>query len=125
MKKSVIIGLVVGILLISSAVIYFSTYHPGTTEKNNSVQTSGPSEYIIEMRDLAFNPSEITIKVGDTVNWNNLDTVPHTITSDSGTELNSPTIMVGTSYSHVFNVIGNYSYHDSIQTSMRGKIIVG
>ena len=32
----------------------------------------------------AFSPATLTVKVGTTVTWTNKDSVPHTITSDSG-----------------------------------------
>ena len=35
------------------------------------------------MRQIAFDPPEITIHVGETVTWTNMDIVPHTATSGS------------------------------------------
>jgi len=78
----------------------------------------------VEIKDFAFNPSEITIKAGETVTWTNGDSAPHTITSDSGTELASDPINNGQSYSHTFDKAGEYDYHCSIHTMMKGKVIV-
>jgi len=37
----------------------------------------------ISIMNFAFNPSDVTINVGDTVTWTNNDPVTHTTTSDS------------------------------------------
>ena len=35
---------------------------------------------------------KIKLKIGDTVVWTNMDSMPHTVTSDSGSEIASSTI---------------------------------
>ena len=66
----------------------------------------------------------VAINVGDTVIWTNRDTVAHSVMSDSGSELQSPVLQTGDSYSHTFNVAGTYSYHCSIHPSMKGTVNV-
>ncbi len=71
-----------------------------------------------------FVPSDITVAVGDTVTWHNLDSsLTHTITSDNGswTELTLPG---GGTVSRVFNVVGDYSYHCRPHPSMVGVVRV-
>jgi len=115
--------LVILLLVLSAGIYFFTSYTPASTQ-NNSNQNSGPTEHSVNIQNFAFIPSDITIKVGDTVTWNNIDSTPHTVTSDSGTELNSQTIMIGNSYSHTFSTAGNYSYHCSIHKTMKGEVIV-
>ena len=58
--------------------------------KNPNVVKEIPSgDYNIEINNFAFAPQELIVKVGSTVVWNNKDSVKHTVTSDSGTELGS------------------------------------
>ncbi|MEK6917789.1 MAG: plastocyanin/azurin family copper-binding protein [Nanoarchaeota archaeon] len=53
-----------------------------------------------------------------------MDSAPHTVTSDSGSELNSGTISNGGVYSHTFNTAGTYKYHCAFHTSMKATVIV-
>jgi plastocyanin len=71
----------------------------------------------------AFSPSNLTVKVGDTVTWINNDNHDHTVTSDTGA-FNSGNIANGSTFSFTFNTVGTYSYHCSIHTSMTGTIVV-
>lgn len=86
--------------------------------------TSVPQTSAVTIQNFAFNPSSLTIKVGTTVTWTNQDSSTHTITSDSGNELNSGNIPSGQTYSHTFNSVGIFNYHCSIHTYMRGTITV-
>lgn len=46
---------------------------------------------------------EVTIKRGDSVSWLNGDSVQHTVTSNTGSELNSALLPKGATYKHTFN----------------------
>ncbi|HIG94367.1 MAG: Blue (Type 1) copper protein [archaeon GW2011_AR13] len=93
--------------------------------KNPNVVKEIPSgDYNIEINNFAFAPQELIVKVGSTVVWNNKDSVKHTVTSDSGTELGSELLGNGESYSHTFNNVGTFEYHCTPHPSMTGKIIV-
>ncbi|HEY8172881.1 MAG TPA: plastocyanin/azurin family copper-binding protein [Dehalococcoidia bacterium] len=59
--------------------------------------------------DFEFNPSTITIQVGDTVEWN-FSGADHTVKSVAGGELASGNKSAGSSYSHTFNAPGTYEY---------------
>lgn len=78
----------------------------------------------VSIKNFTFNPSEITIKKGETVVWTNEDSTSHTVTSDSGNELDSGSITPGQTYSHTFNTAGTFDYHCSIHTSMKGRVTV-
>lgn len=95
----------------------------------NKTQTSYPSVTIkdtpiIEIKDFSFNPSELSIKVGESIIWTNLDSAPHTITSISGDEIKSNSLNKGETYLHEFNQAGTFEYYCSLHPSMKGKIIV-
>ena len=74
--------------------------------------------------DNAYSPANITIKKGSTVTWLNQDSVKHTVTSDSGTTLNSPYFGQGETWSYTFNVVGKYSYHCIPHPWMKGTVTV-
>lgn len=79
---------------------------------------------VVDMKGYAFKPSELVIGKGETVTWTNRDYASHSVTSDSGKELDSGLLSRGQSYSHKFNEAGTYPYHCSPHPSMKGKIIV-
>ena len=87
----------------------------------------------------AYSPDSITILVGDTVTWENNDSVAHTVTStsDSGPEctavgglltrapLDSGLIASNGTFSHTFETAGTYYYVCTISGHlMRGTVIV-
>lgn len=74
--------------------------------------------------NFAFVPTTIEINAGDTVVWENRDTVRHTVTSDSGDEMNSRLLGKGERYSHTFNTAGTYNYHCTPHPYMKGKVVV-
>ena len=82
-----------------------------------------PNEVII--KDFAFSPSELTVSKGSRVIWRNEDSVKHTVTFDQNQFyfINYP-LQPGQEASDYFNYAGEYNYHCSIHTSMKGKIIV-
>jgi plastocyanin len=127
-KNLIIIGVIV--LLIVGAGAYFlmqKSYTPNP-ETNPSEQTtlSGTpiQTYNIELKSFAFSPSELKIQPGDKVIWTNQDLAPHTITSDTGSEISSSSLSKGQTYYYTFTTTGTYNYHCSIHPSMKGTIVV-
>ena len=85
------------------------------------VPTAGNS---VTIQGFAFSPAELTVKKGTTVTWTNQDSAPHTVTSDSGSELSSATLSKGQSYSHTFNEAGTFEYHCNLHSTMKAKVMV-
>jgi plastocyanin len=94
------------------------------TDSTTPIGEAGAKTYNIEINNFAFSPSTLTIKVGDSVVWTNKDNAAHTVTSDSGREMNSLSLSNGEIYSHTFENSGTYNYHCSFHTMMKGNIIV-
>lgn len=81
---------------------------------------------IIKISGFAFSPSSLTIRVGDTVEWMNMDSVDHTTTSDSGdpASWDSGALATNATFSVTFTQSGVYTYHCAIHPSMTGTITV-
>src|ERR1035437_7853093 len=62
---------------------------------SNIAPTPTPSSVSVDIRNFAFSPSTLEVKVGTKVTWTNNDTAPHTVTSDAGSLLQSPTLSSG------------------------------
>ena len=92
-----------------------------TSPPNNNGNSTARS---ISISGFYFIPSATNISVGDTVTWRNNDSVPHTVTSDAGSELHSPSLSLGQTYRHVFSAAGTFSYHCSVHPGMRGSVVV-
>ncbi len=87
---------------------------------------AGPMQQValINIQNFQFDSPLFTVKKGTTVVWNNSDGMAHTVTSDGGSELASPSIGHGGSYQHTFNSVGTFTYHCSIHPSMKGTVVV-
>ncbi len=97
---------------------------PSVNDQNSSPYGNGPQTHSVSINNFAFSPNSLTINAGDTVVWTNNQGVPHTITSDSGSELASSQIQSGQTYSHTFSTPGTFNYHCSIHTTMKASITV-
>jgi amicyanin len=79
----------------------------------------------IDVKDFAFHPAEIRIRVGTVVTWTNSDVVAHTATATNPQgAFNSGNLNHGQSYSFTFDTAGTYDYFCSYHPFMTGKIIV-
>jgi len=95
---------------------------PAVSVVSNTSVTSSKASVTID--NYAFSPTPLTVKAGTAITWTNDDSVAHTVTSDSGTVLNSPLIKPGTSFSFTFTTPGTYTYHCSIHPDMHGTVVV-
>lgn len=91
---------------------------------NSATTTQTAKSYGVSINGFKFSPSSITISVGDSVEWTNADSASHTVTSDSGSELNSGTLSKGQSYSHTFSQKGTFAYHCAFHPGMTATVIV-
>ncbi len=79
------------------------------------------TEHQVTIKNFAFSPAEITIKVEDTVTWIEQDTVHHTTT---GGIFDSGDLGQGQTYSKTFDKAGTYDYTCNYHPNMKGKVIV-
>ena len=120
MKTGVIIVII--ILILGGIIAY--TLISKTYNNANFGNQDAVTGTEVQIQTFAFNPSSLKIKTGDTVIWTNKDNTLHTITSNSGTELNSGNLDKGQIYSYKFTTAGTYEYHCTYHPSMKAKIIV-
>ena len=145
MKTEAIIGIVIIIILLAGGLWFLgiskdieNSIGSGDTGVEGNSGEGGPLnledlnselgpfnvDINLEIVDFAFEPDEITIELGDRITWTNYDEVEHTVTSDSGSELDSALLGKGESYSHIFNKVGIFNYHCTPHPDIKGKIIV-
>jgi plastocyanin len=88
---------------------------------NTNVNSNVSTQVQVAIQNFAFNPSSLTIKVGTTVIWKNLDSVPHKIKSDT---FNSDVLNNGDTFSFKFDNKGTYNYSCAIHPFMQATITV-
>jgi plastocyanin len=79
----------------------------------------------VAIENYAFSPATLTINVGDTVTWTNMDTAPHTVTVSSGpVKFSSGNLAKGQSFTYTFTKAGTYSYYCAVHPDMVAKVVV-
>jgi plastocyanin len=84
--------------------------------------TSSVSDNTIRIKNFAFDPASITVKVGSTVRWVNQDYAPHRILFADGAD--STVLAASQSWNRKFDQAGTYDYNCTIHPSMQGSVIV-
>ncbi len=70
----------------------------------------------VTIMNFAMSPDPITVRVGDTVRWTNLDGAVHTVTSgnpsdpDAGSLFDSGSLGQGQTFEHTFTEVGTFNY---------------
>jgi len=78
----------------------------------------------MNIKSMKYEFPDLTVAVGTTVTWTNADSVDHTVTSDTGIELDSEMLSNGDKFQHTFNEVGTFAYHCSVHPSMKGTVTV-
>ncbi len=79
----------------------------------------------INISHFTFTPAQLTVKVGTTVTWTNLDDEPHSVISATEPRiLKSQPLDTSGSYSIVFDKPGVYTYFCSLHPYMQGTVTV-
>ncbi|MDD5050490.1 MAG: cupredoxin family copper-binding protein [Candidatus Pacebacteria bacterium] len=137
MKTFIIVIIVLAVIAIGAYYLVFNnqntgtnTYAPTPTESMVSEATPtmseipAPSSVSVNIANFAYSPATITVKAGTKVTWTNSDSAPHTITSDSGSVLNSPRLAQGDLWSFTFTTPGTYAYHCAVHPMMKATVVV-
>ena len=88
------------------------------------IVTSGPAQaedHKDEIKGLAFNPEQITVRAGDSVTWVNEDSDRHHLMGDG---FESKDLAHGATFTTEFPEPAQLAYHCTIHTYMEGKIVV-
>lgn len=102
------------------------TSEPETVSVIIPAGTSSPG---CETSNACYTPASVTINVGDTVKWDNVDTAAHTVTSGSPADgpsgvFDSSLVMGKASFEHTFDNAGTYDYFCMVHPWMVGNVIV-
>jgi plastocyanin len=77
----------------------------------------------VNIKDLAFSPATVRVKVGQTVEWVNGDPLAHTVTADDKS-WGSGFLNQGGRFTRRFTAAGAFPYHCEPHPQMKGTVIV-
>ena len=81
------------------------------------------TNHTVVIKDMAFSPADLTIKVGDTVTWVNQDSARHSAW-DLNDAFDTGLLSQGQSAALTFNSAGTFSYRCRPHGNMRGTITI-
>jgi len=77
----------------------------------------------VKIDNFSFGPATVTVPVGATVTWKNVDDIPHTVVSTDGV-FKSKVRDTDETFSYTFTKAGTYPYYCSVHPKMTGKVVV-
>ena len=78
----------------------------------------------VALKDIAFHPSTVNAKVGQTIVWTNKDSTDHNVTAESGATFKSSDFGQGGTYSTKVTKVGTITYECTIHPGMTGVVVV-
>lgn len=109
-----------------SASLVFAVTFAACTQTTDAGEEPGPT---VDVTNTAFQPSEVTIKVGDTVKWRWVSGVHNVASGTNCTDdgkFRSGDPVSGATFDHKFDAPGTYEYFCEAHCAMgmTGKVIV-
>ena len=86
-----------------------------------ALPASAATDHPVTMQGMKFNPAELTVKVGDTVTFTNMDAVPHTGSAKDGS-FDTGKLSKGKSGTVQIAAAGDIAFFCKIHPSMKGII---
>lgn len=128
MKKGIIVAVVVVAALAFGAMVLGSSKNDATMSASSSGEKASSmvvSTNAVEIKDYAYSPAIIKVKVGTTVTWTNKDVVEHTVSIKDGAEgPDSELLGKAETYSYTFTRAGTFDYYCKPHPNMLGSVIV-
>ncbi len=148
MNNKSLVGIVITVIIVLGAVVLLKgkpnisnqTTTPSTVEPTTSVQSTGESkttgstevekETTVNATANGFEPQTVTVKAGAKVTWvNKSGAVANVSSAKHPTHLLYPPLNLGNvtdgqSVSLVFDTAGTYKYHNHLDASQTGTVVV-
>ena len=99
---------------------------PGTTGAATGSTTGAgvpPGATTVNMKNTAFVPADLTIKVGQTVAWVNQDSTQHDVVANDGS-FKSPLLDTNQVFTFTFTKAGSFPYYCAVHPQMQGTVTV-
>src|SRR6476660_7024422 len=96
----------------------------GSSSSGSTAAASSSGGVAIKMQNIAFDPKDVTVKVGQKITWTNDDSVDHNVTSQSGESIKSDNLGKGATFSFTPTKAGKISYVCTIHPGMTATLTV-
>ena len=103
------------------------TATPTTEQTDTGAAGGGGGETVeVDIPSISFDPEEVTVEAGTTIEWTNSDDLPHTVTKDGGPggDFDSGDIEPGGTYELTADVPGTVDYVCTIHPGQAGSFTV-
>jgi len=117
----------IGIALFAAACGSSSSSPTAPSTSTNPEGTNPPNLLTVTIKGGVFSPNPVTVKVGQTVNWLNSDTIEHTATDPGVFDIGkiAPTSAHSDNGDGVtFNNVGTFNYHCTLHANENGTVVV-
>ena len=120
------------ILLALGAVVALAAAGCGGGDDNSSsssastpaASSSSGGDVAIKMANIAFDPKDVTVKVGQKITWTNDDSTDHNVTADSGADFKSDNFGKGGTFSFTPTKAGTIKYVCTTHPGMTATLTV-
>jgi plastocyanin len=123
-SRAAVIGLSVAALAAIAIGRVSAFADPYSSSASSASPAPAASPALVTIKDFAFSPSTVSIPVGGSVTWKNLDQAAHTAT-DAKMSFDSGNLDTGKTFTHTFTKAGTYQIVCTYHPSMHGTVIVG
>ena len=79
------------------------------------------ADHAVAIKGMKFDPADLSVAVGDTVTFTNMDAAPHTGSADDGS-FDSGKLSKGNSATVTIAAAGDHAYHCKVHPSMKAVI---
>ena len=104
-----------------------SSSTPSSTSTSTPAASPAPASggaVAVKMQNIAFEPKNVTAKVGQKITWTNADSTDHNAVANKGASFKSKDFGKGGTYSYKLEKAGTISYECTIHPGMVGTITV-
>jgi plastocyanin len=99
---------------------------PAYVSKAQAAESPQPADGKVQtvlIDHFKYQPEILTVHVGDTVEWKNVDIVPHTVTAVDRKVFDSGRIVKGAAWRFTVTKKGAYDYACTLHPNMKAKLI--
>ncbi len=104
--------------VLAMAVLFFA---PLTIAAHSS--SSAPATHTVIIRQMRFEPAQLTVNAGDSVQWKNEDIFSHTVTANDRS-FDSGLLSPGQSWSTTLSHAGTVAYHCTPHPNMTASLVI-
>lgn len=116
--------------VVAVGLIAFAAYQYSRTPNNSTNESGDGPTALVQITAEGFVPATVMVLPGSLVTWTNTDNKPHRVASNPHPThsdvqgLESPDIAPGESYTYRYGQQGSFGYHDHLNFTRTGTVIV-